>query len=174
MPKEVVTPQVIANWFANKRKENRRKSHDETGSSFNSASLSLGLATPGTFNLQNASQHHQAPPSSAPSALAFQLSNVATAGNIFDSLQQSSFQHQVKIKIIFYIIKKNFRIFLEIYLHQFLPLIQLQLLHLIVHHSFFRHLFLLQKIQAQIMMIINYRAVCLMLAYQQMQIKVAL
>lgn len=29
MPKEMVTPQVIANWFANKRKEMRRKSHDE-------------------------------------------------------------------------------------------------------------------------------------------------
>uniref|UniRef100_A0A915ERG4 POU-specific atypical domain-containing protein n=1 Tax=Ditylenchus dipsaci TaxID=166011 RepID=A0A915ERG4_9BILA len=29
MPKEVVTPQVIANWFANKRKEMRRKSNDE-------------------------------------------------------------------------------------------------------------------------------------------------
>lgn len=29
MPKEVVTPQVIANWFANKRKEMRRKSNEE-------------------------------------------------------------------------------------------------------------------------------------------------
>jgi hypothetical protein len=26
MPKEVVTPQVVANWFANKRKEMRRRS----------------------------------------------------------------------------------------------------------------------------------------------------
>lgn len=100
MPKEVVTPQVIANWFANKRKENRRKSHDETGSSFGTTSLSLGLAPPGSFNLQSvsvsSSQHHQAPPSSAPSALAFQLSNAAAAGTILDSLQQSSFQHQVR------------------------------------------------------------------------------
>lgn len=29
MSKEMVTPQVIANWFANKRKEMRRKSNDE-------------------------------------------------------------------------------------------------------------------------------------------------
>jgi hypothetical protein len=29
MPKEIVTPQVIANWFANKRKEMRRKSNEE-------------------------------------------------------------------------------------------------------------------------------------------------
>lgn len=98
MPKEVVTPQVIANWFANKRKENRRKSHDETGSLFNAASLTLGLTTSSTFNIQNTSQHYQEPPSSAPSALAFQLSNVGAAGSILDSLQQSSFQHQVIIK----------------------------------------------------------------------------
>ncbi|CAD5205593.1 unnamed protein product [Bursaphelenchus okinawaensis] len=32
MPKEVVTPQVIANWFANKRKEMRRKSNEENRS----------------------------------------------------------------------------------------------------------------------------------------------
>lgn len=29
MPKEVVSPQVVANWFANKRKELRRRSNDE-------------------------------------------------------------------------------------------------------------------------------------------------
>lgn len=29
MPKEVVSPQVVANWFANKRKELRRKSNEE-------------------------------------------------------------------------------------------------------------------------------------------------
>jgi len=27
MPKEVVTPQVVANWFANKRKEMRRRTN---------------------------------------------------------------------------------------------------------------------------------------------------
>lgn len=29
MPKEVVSPQVVANWFANKRKELRRRSNEE-------------------------------------------------------------------------------------------------------------------------------------------------
>lgn len=28
MPKEVVSPQVVANWFANKRKEIRRRSQE--------------------------------------------------------------------------------------------------------------------------------------------------
>jgi hypothetical protein len=32
MPKEVVTPQVIANWFANKRKEMRRRSNEDSPS----------------------------------------------------------------------------------------------------------------------------------------------
>ncbi|KAI1730771.1 homeobox domain-containing protein [Ditylenchus destructor] len=38
MPKEVVTPQVIANWFANKRKEMRRKSNDDPSISLSSSS----------------------------------------------------------------------------------------------------------------------------------------
>lgn len=33
MPKEVVSPQVVANWFANKRKELRRRSNDECAES---------------------------------------------------------------------------------------------------------------------------------------------
>ncbi|VDK68830.1 unnamed protein product [Litomosoides sigmodontis] len=36
MPKEVVSPQVVANWFANKRKELRRRSNDECNEANNS------------------------------------------------------------------------------------------------------------------------------------------
>ncbi|VDO16223.1 unnamed protein product, partial [Brugia timori] len=39
MPKEVVSPQVVANWFANKRKELRRRSNDECNEA-NNANLS--------------------------------------------------------------------------------------------------------------------------------------
>lgn len=35
MPKEVVSPQVVANWFANKRKELRRRSNDESNEANN-------------------------------------------------------------------------------------------------------------------------------------------
>lgn len=46
MPKEVVTPQVIANWFANKRKEMRRKSNDDPSISLSSSSNLNGSQQP--------------------------------------------------------------------------------------------------------------------------------
>uniref|UniRef100_A0A914CEF8 Homeobox domain-containing protein n=1 Tax=Acrobeloides nanus TaxID=290746 RepID=A0A914CEF8_9BILA len=39
MPKEVVSPQVVANWFANKRKEMRRKSNEDSSPSYNPSQL---------------------------------------------------------------------------------------------------------------------------------------
>lgn len=44
MPKEIVTPQVVANWFANKRKELRRKNNE------NDAAASLASATAALSN----------------------------------------------------------------------------------------------------------------------------
>lgn len=40
MPKEVVSPQVVSNWFANKRKELRRRSAEASAASTSSASSS--------------------------------------------------------------------------------------------------------------------------------------
>lgn len=50
MPKEVVSPQVVANWFANKRKELRRRSNDECNE-VNNANLSQVVSSFDLFNL---------------------------------------------------------------------------------------------------------------------------
>ncbi|ULU09625.1 hypothetical protein L3Y34_014190 [Caenorhabditis briggsae] len=41
MPKEVVSPQVVSNWFANKRKELRRRSAEASAASTSSASSTV-------------------------------------------------------------------------------------------------------------------------------------
>ncbi|VDM98785.1 unnamed protein product [Thelazia callipaeda] len=49
MPKEVVSPQVVANWFANKRKELRRRSNDEcndTNAHISQVSSPDGVSSP--------------------------------------------------------------------------------------------------------------------------------
>ncbi|KAI6208699.1 hypothetical protein M3Y96_00142500 [Aphelenchoides besseyi] len=55
MPKEIVTPQVIANWFANKRKEVRRRSNEEIRARnvANSSFLSDSTSTPSPSNSTN-------------------------------------------------------------------------------------------------------------------------
>ncbi|KAI6203977.1 hypothetical protein M3Y94_00619400 [Aphelenchoides besseyi] len=55
MPKEIVTPQVIANWFANKRKEVRRRSNEEirARNAANTSLLSDSTSTPSPSNSTN-------------------------------------------------------------------------------------------------------------------------
>lgn len=50
MPKEVVSPQVVANWFANKRKEMRRRSNEDPqfGRSFPQSGEEHNLPSPPT------------------------------------------------------------------------------------------------------------------------------
>ena len=57
MPKEVVTAQVVANWFANKRKEMRRKGGQRTagGNGSNCASGNGNLNTTASLQFQQLS-----------------------------------------------------------------------------------------------------------------------
>lgn len=51
-PKEVVSPQVVANWFANKRKEIRRRSNEE-GAEANAANVNSQMVSDNVVQLQN-------------------------------------------------------------------------------------------------------------------------
>uniref|UniRef100_A0A7E4VDS4 Homeobox domain-containing protein n=1 Tax=Panagrellus redivivus TaxID=6233 RepID=A0A7E4VDS4_PANRE len=72
MPKEVVSPQVVANWFANKRKEMRRRSNEENSLTRAPASVEQPTATPSPHT----------PPDTTNSSLSSSSMEMDNVGNI--------------------------------------------------------------------------------------------